>query len=525
MKKFLAIVLAVVMVLSFAACGEKKQEEVAAPKILRVGTKGNPVGMCPLTVAVGSANTPVQQFIYDRLFEYDADKGDIAPMLAKSGEYVDATHIKVVLRDDVKCYDGSTTFKASDVLFSLKLACDTGNASNYFNKYFDIPNFQVVSDTEIILALKSPDPFVLTALSNIPYAMICEAKFTSVDDLKEDKVCGTGPYILKEWVPDTSVTLVRNENYWAGKPYFDEVQFSIMPEASARNMALEAGDLDLVFEPALTQIEAIEANADLAVYSAPTTNNMTLFLNNKVAPFDDINVRKACALALDYQQNVKVAVNNNKDGDKYGYAIDSMLPKGNKYYVDPKKAGYENYFHYDLEKAKEYMAQSKYKLAKGGKEMEVELSFAEGATWEAYATLIQQQWAEIGIKVVPAKMKTSAFYDYIAAGKHAAEMINNSSPDPQAQYQFYDHRVDFKAARGGAGCEEIPGFDALLDGAKSASEEERAKMYGDIQKILDEFVPSIPLYVPTKVCLTKAGLEGIILTTVGDINASKCYFK
>jgi len=524
MKKILAIVLAVVMVFGFAACGEKKAED-NTPKVLRVGTKGNPVGMCPLTVAVGSANTPVQQFLYDRLFEFDSEKGESVPMLAEKYEYIDSTHIKLTIREGVTAYDGTTKFTAADVAFSLKLACDTGNASNYFNKYFDTANFQVLNDKEVIIALVGPDPFVVTALSNIPYAMICEKNYTNNDALKEDKVCGTGPYILKEWIPDTSITLVRNENYWNGKPYFDEVVFSIMPDASARNMALEAGDLDLVFEPSLTGVAEIEKNPDLAVYSAPTTNNMTLFLNNQKAPFDDINVRIACALALNYEQNVKVAVNNNQDGDKYGYAIDSILPKGNKYYVSPKTAGYENYFHYDLEKAKEYMAKSKYALSKGGKTMDVELSFAEGATWEAYATLIQQQWAEIGINVVPAKMKTSAFYDYIAAGSHTAEMINNSSPDPQAQYQFYDHRIGFKAARGGAGCSEIPGFDALIDGAKATTNEsERAQMYAQIQKILDEYVPSIPLYVPTKVCLTKAGLEGIILTTVGDINASKCHF-
>ena len=517
MKKFLAIVLAVVMVFSFAACGEKKQEEVAAPKVLRVATKGNPIGMSPLTVAVSSSNTPVQQFLYDRLFEFDADKNDIVPMLATAYEYVDATHIRLTIRDDVYAYDGTTKFTAEDVAFSLKLACDTGNAANYFNKYFNPAGFKVEDATHVVLELVGPDPFVITALSNIPYGMICGKNFTTVEDLANDKVCGTGPYKMEEWVADSYVKLVRNENYWNGTPYFDEVLLQIIPDASARNMALESGDIDICLEPSLAQIDAIEANEDLVVFSAPTSNNYTLFLNNQVAPFDDLNVRRACALALNYDGNVKAAV-----GEKYGYAINSMLPKTNKYYVDPAKAGYTNYFHYDVEEAKKLMAASKY----AGKKLTVELSYAEGATWQAYATLIQQQWAELGIEVTLAPMATSAFYDYIAAGKHQAEMINNSSPDPQAQYQFYDHRISFKAARGGAGCAEIPGFDALIDGAKATTnEQERCDMYAQLQKMLDEYVPSIPLYVPTKVCLTRKGVEGIILTTVGDINASKAYMK
>ncbi|MDO5332270.1 MAG: hypothetical protein Q4E99_06275, partial [Bacillota bacterium] len=64
------------------------------------------------------------------------------------------------------------------------------------------------------------------------------------------------------------------------------------------------------------------------------------------------------------------------------------------------------------------------------------------------------------------------------------------------------------------------------DGAKTTTDEqERCNMYAQIQKMLDEYVPSIPLYVPTKVCLTGKGVKGIILTTVGDINASKAYME
>lgn len=522
MKKVLAILLVLAMLFSFAACGKKEQQggeqkPVDAPKILKVATKGNPVGLCPLTVAVGSANTPVQQFLYDRLFEFNASKNDIEPMLATSYEYIDATHIRLTIREGVKNYDGTATFSASDVAFSLKLACDTGNAANYFNKYFEPEQFVVEDATHVVLALKAADPFVITALSNIPYAMICESKFTSVEALAKDQICGTGPYVMKEWVADSYVKLVRNENYWNGTPYFDEVELDIITDPSARVMALESGDVDICLEPSLSQVATAAKEPGIAVVSEPTSNNYTLFLNNQKAPFDDIHARRACALALDYEANLKVAV-----GTEYGYAINSILPKTNKYYVDPAKAGYTSYFHYDLEAAKAEWAQSKY----AGKQLEVELSYAEGATWEAYATLIQKQWAELGITVKPAPMATAAFYDYIAAGSHTAEMINNSSPDPQAQYQFYDYRIGFKAARGGAGCSQIEGFTERLDAAKASTDEAEAKkLYGEIQKILDDYVPSIPLYVPTKVCLTSDKIQGIILTTVGDINASKCYMK
>lgn len=515
MKKFLAILLAAIMVFSFAACGEKKEEgkePVAEPKVLNIATKGNPVGLCPLTVAVGSANTPIQQFLFDRLFEFDSATGNTVPMLAKSYEVIDATHVKVEIRDDVYAYDGTTKFTASDVKFSLKLACDTGNAANYFNKYFDADAIEVVDDTHVILAFAAEDPFIMTAVSNIPYAMVCEKLWDSTESQNLFCTAGTGPYKIKEWVQDSYVLLEKNANYWGGTPYYDEIKLLIITDASSRVMSLESGEVDICLEPNTADVVRLMDSKDVTVFNAPTSNNYTLFLNNQKAPFDDIHARRACALALDYENNVKVAVSG------LGIAIDSMLPKTNKYYVKPT---WNNYFHYDVEAAKAEWAQSKY----AGKEIEVELSYAEGATWDAYATLIQQQWEVLGIKVKPAPMATAAFYDYIAAGSHTAEMINNSSPDPQAQYQFYDSRIGFKAARGGAGCAPIDGFQDRLDQAKLAatSEADRAKLYGEIQQILDEYVPSIPLYIPTKTCLTNNDIKGIILTTVGDINASKAY--
>ncbi len=513
MKKLLAILLAAIMVFSFAACGEKKQQEVAEePKVLTVATKGNPVGLCPLVVTVASANTPAQSYIFDRLFEFDAATGSSVPMLATDYEFVDDTHIRLTIRDDVYAYDGTTKFTAKDVAFSFKKACDKNVAARYWNNYFT-GNCTVEDDTHVVIELTKFDSYVPTALSNIPYGLSVESLWTTDDEQSLLPTAGTGPYYVKEWSQDSYILLAKNEHYWGKEPYYDEIKLLIMTDPSARVMALESGEVDICLDPGTTDVAKYykEKVPGITVVSEPTSNNHTLFLNNQKAPFDDVHARRAFALALDYENNVKIAVSG------LGIAPDSILPKTNKYYVKPTTS----YYHYDLAAAKEEWAQSKY----AGKEFNIEVSFSDN--WaEAYATLIMQQWHEIDekITVTPKLMDATAFHEYIANGQHDAEIINNSSPDPQSQYTFYDFRKDFKAVQGGAGCAEIPGFVEKLDAAKATLDEaERAKLYGEIQQILDDYVPSIPLYIPTKTCLTNDEVKGIILTTVGDINTSLVY--
>ncbi|MBQ3931749.1 MAG: hypothetical protein II725_05685, partial [Firmicutes bacterium] len=107
MKKVLAILLVLVMVFGLAACGSNNnatpanngnEAPVAEKKVLKVAFRGDPNGLCHVSIAVGSANTPAHELMMDRLFEYDYTTGTPTPMLATKWEPIDGTHFRVTLR-------------------------------------------------------------------------------------------------------------------------------------------------------------------------------------------------------------------------------------------------------------------------------------------------------------------------------------------------------------------------------------------------------------------------------------------
>ncbi len=529
MKKILAILLVLAMVFGLAACGgggSNGNNAAPAKKVLRVATKGDPTSLMHALVTVASFNTPAQQIMMDRLFDYDGDTGKYVPMLATSAEQIDEAGLRYrfTLRNDVKSWNGDK-FTANDVLYSLKAVIDGGQQARYFGN-FDLANCKVEDDTHFVLALVNPDPFILTTLSNIPYGMMVEASVKAGGGL--DKMtgnggnmpnCYTGPYKPVKWDEGSQVVFEKNKDYWGGEPYFDEVVLISIKDATARVTALESGDVDLALEPAEDAVPRIKTNSKLTILSKATTNHHTLFLNTLKAPFDDVHVRRAFAMALNYEENIKIALNG------YGKHSDSILPVGNPQYFKPAKS----YYKYDVNAAVEELKQSPYVSNMP------EINLLVMPSHSAYATLILQQWEALG-KAAGITIKVNIdtnqneFYNRIQDDKDATMcwIVNNSNPNPYEQLKFYDSRFTPAQLRGGprwtySDKDKVYG---LFDKITSEPVMEKATpYYKELVDIMNEEIPSIPIYVPDRLAYSVSNLDGIGLTEVGDINFAKSFFK
>ena len=553
MKKFLAILLALVLVIGLAACGTPSNTggnntnttpapsndtnnaanenttpapaPVAEKKVLRVATKGDPTSLMHALVTVASFNTPAQQIMMDRLFDYDGETGTYVPMLAEKAEQIDDAGLRYrfTLRGDVKSWNGDK-FTASDVLYTIKAVVDGGQQARYFGN-FDVENCKVEDDTHFVLALKKPDPFILTTLSNIPYGMMVEASVKAGGGLENmtgngGKMpnCYTGPYIPVKWEEGSQVVFEKNKDYWGGEPYFDEVVLISIKDATARVEALEGGSVDLALEPAEDMVPAIQGNSKLTILSKATTNHHTLFLNTQKAPFDDVHARRAFAMALDYDSNIAMALNG------YGKHSDSILPVGNPQYYKPDNT----YYKYDLKAAVEELKQSKY----AGNMPEINLLVMPSHS--AYATLIQQQWDKLGKEAgvtitVKIDINQNEFYNRIQDDKDVTQcwIVNNSNPNPYEQLKFYDSRFTPAELRGGPRWEyETEKVYGLFDKITSEPIMDKATpYYKELVDIINDQIPSIPIYVPDRLAYSVNNLDGIGLTEVGDINFAKSFFK
>jgi peptide/nickel transport system substrate-binding protein len=119
---------------------------------------------------------------------------------------------------------------------------------------------------------------------------------------------GTGPFILDDFVPGKSATLIKNPNYWGHDerypqnklPYVDKLQILMIPDEAEAIEVMRAGRLDVIEGLSLPQVQSIQkTNPELVRFSRPRVACDTLDPRNDTPPFNDIRVRKALQLAID----------------------------------------------------------------------------------------------------------------------------------------------------------------------------------------------------------------------------------
>ena len=119
---------------------------------------------------------------------------------------------------------------------------------------------------------------------------------------------GTGPFILKDFIPGDSATLIKNPDYWGYDerhprnklPYVDEVNYLIIPDEAAALDMMRAGKIDIIEHISPLQAQAMrKTNPEILQITHPDANAASMEPRNDVAPFNDIRVRKAMQMAID----------------------------------------------------------------------------------------------------------------------------------------------------------------------------------------------------------------------------------
>ncbi len=516
MKKTLAFALAVLLIISTAACSSAPASTPTpsakgASQKLVVAHKGDPGGLFAQTIANSTFNGPLDYLLYDPLVFYDNDSNSFKPCIAEKWEQVDSTHMKFYLRKDVYAHDGNQ-IKASDVIYTLKTGQESGKVASYYDR-FDLKECKVVDDYTVIVATKTPDPYLFYTLSGNALGIVSEAavKAGGGPDAQQTKpTAGSGAYKFVSWERGLKIVLARNDRYWGGKPYFDTIEVRIITDISARMMNLESGDVDVVLDPDVTQAKALLGNNKFKVDNIKTIASNMFLMNCSKAPFNDVKVRQAMALALDYKSDVEVAMKG------FGYVTDSIFANAHPAYAAPD-GSYTNYYHYDLAAAKKLMAESKYPNG-----FTFTLKYTETAVYPALAQLMQNQLAQIGIKVVLAPTASTVFYTDAAAGNFDMYLAAPSFADPFSYLNFFDGRVGFQKANGGCGWQGPEELNTLIDKAKvNMDEASRKEMLKKIQAIINTNVPALVLGSQNRVLVAKADVQGIKYQVNGDIILSR----
>lgn len=251
------------------------------------------------------------------------------------------------LREQVKWHDGKP-FTSADVKFTIEeviLPLHTrGGTYKAVIDRVDVPDVKTA-----IIRLKAPFGPLMNALGYDFY--ILPKHLYEGTDIKSNaynaKPIGTGAFKFKEWKKGSHIILDRNSDFFIkGQPYLDRLVFQVIPDASARVLALESGDIDYLAYQALpsSAVPRLKANPKLVVSgdgfeSLASIAMLTLNLDHPI--LKDIRVRQALAFAMDKQVIVDKAdygIGKAATGPISSITAWAYEPKVNAYPHDPAKA-------------------------------------------------------------------------------------------------------------------------------------------------------------------------------------------
>lgn len=286
---------------------------------LRIGVAAPATTLDPHAQNNG-ANNALASHIFDSLVVND-EKSQSQPGLAESWKALDDTHWEFTLRDGVKFSDG-TPLGFEDVKVSIERATNIKSTSS-FKAYTRNVNAILPGDgpNKLIIETKTPDALILNSLSRI---RIISAKFkdSPTADFDSGKVAiGTGPFIVKEYIPGNQTTLIRNENYWGRKPDWATVTLRIVSDSGARIAGLLSGDLDIIENVPAEAVDRIKGSSNLHLVTGVSSrvvfmafdfgHQVTPFASDKSGrplaknPFLDPKVREAFDYAINRQAIVE----------------------------------------------------------------------------------------------------------------------------------------------------------------------------------------------------------------------------
>jgi peptide/nickel transport system substrate-binding protein len=253
----------------------------------------------------GTVSQEVISQVYDGLTYFDQDL-NLQPSLATSWSQVNETTWKFTLRQHVTFQDGSA-WNATVAKWNFDRILDPKRgASAYSTVSGEIVGAKVVDPYDILVFTNGPFPFLPYNMGTITLYMVSMAAVLSHgESYLATHPVGTGPFEFVDWRPNDAVDLKANPSYWGGVPKIGGIMFKIMPDPNARWLALKSGDVDVIANPPVSYIPSITPDSGLQLIEFKSNRAVGTWFNTQMAPFTNINLRRAINSGIDNVAIVK----------------------------------------------------------------------------------------------------------------------------------------------------------------------------------------------------------------------------
>lgn len=461
--------------------------------------------MLTMDVHVTSSDYMIPMNVYDRLFDIKVnDDGSTEVVNSLVDTYTvsdDGLTYDFTLKSGIKFSNGED-LTASDVLYTFsRILTVEGSASPdfvlsikgaqalYDGEATELEGLKVIDDLNFEITLEAPYAGFISELATAPCSIYDETSTEAAgSDFGVDPsvTVGTGPYKVESWTRNSEIVLVRNDNYWGEKPDVDKVIISIIPDASTRNMMYQNGEIDILdlgsLDSSIVQSTYYTTYADKIV-SLDKVNVYYMTLNESMAPFDDVNVRKAIQMSIDRQSILDTVYGGQ------GSLIDGIFPTGLIGYNKDLQGSIT----YDPDAAKQLLADAGYP---DGFEMDLELDSSTSNNTLMTYQIIQQNLADVGITANIQTYDESSWLDGRKSGdfgSFSAYWVADYNDPDNFIYTFFGDEAKTKARS--LNYPDTDTMQAVMDARSIIDESKRIAKYQELEKkIVIDDAAWVPLF-------------------------------
>jgi peptide/nickel transport system substrate-binding protein len=484
----------------------------AAPAPPRGGTltlviSSDPPSLDPQrTPSVGIAHF----VMYDTLVRIDRRTGEFTPALAESWDVSrDGTVITFRLKRNVRFHDG-TAFTAAAVKATFDRLTSKELNSPGASWVGPLARTEVVDDYTVRLVFSRPYAPIFSSLRIDFLAILSPAAIQRLGADYGTHPVGTGPFKFKQWIPNDRIVYERNPDYaWApahfknrGAPYFDQLVIRIIPDESARVIAFERGDIDIMQGAPPRDARRMMREGKFPSVQIPTTTGTYLGLN--VKRISDARVRRAIGHAINTDEIARIGYE--------GLAVPMLSP------IAPTIWGYWDgvkpfALDFNPDKARALLREAGYSpgpggiMQKDGRPLEFTVWTYALMTNVRLAIVVQSQLRNVGITMKIEQLEVATLLAQTPKGEHDAILISYGWPDADILYYFFHssrlpttNRVHYVN----------PQVDRLLEEGQSIVDPaRRLEVYKQLQRILLQDVPWVPLASPLAVNFHQPNIQDV----------------
>ncbi len=488
--------------------------QVASAQTLRWAAQNDILTTDPHSQNHATTNA-ILMHAYEGLTRYNATY-QVEPALATKWTYITPTQVRFELRKGVKFHDG-TPFTADDVVFSFgRIKQPQGTMQIYVT---GINEIRKIDDHTVDMILAAPNPILLRNI--IDFRIMSKAwaeknRTTNTQNYKDREenfasrnVMGTGAYRILSWQPEQRIMMARNDGWW-DKPTGNVAQVVYTPikAEATRVAALLSGDVDLLTDVPVQDIDRLRADKRLKVVDGPEVR--TIFLAPDMGspelkhsnikgknPFADKRVRQALSLAID-REAIKKSIMR-------GLSVPAALIVGPG--VNGHDAALDAPAKADVAGAKKLLADAGYP---NGFEVRLNCPNNRYVNDEKICQAVIAMWSRIGIKTNLASESMATFIQKVQNFDSSIYLLGWGVATYDAQYSLQSLvRTRTSGADGNFNFSKVSDatIDRLVDGMKT--ETDVAKRNGMIREALvrtrDEMLV-IPLHHQIRPWVMKSGV-------------------